>query len=100
MGHNSTGQMFFEHLTLIKWLGEYQGPPIPSEEIARQMCCHWATARVSMQTLEKLGMVKQVRSEHDKRMVAWVPLYSIKLRESEAEALAKVRGLTAPGATA
>lgn len=101
MGRKTTGEHFFDHLTLIQWLGAYQGPPLPSEEIARQMNCCWATVKPNMQLLEKLGMVRRQVQPQDHRSFEWVPLYNITQRETNApngkpslQAYLDSRGLT------
>lgn len=104
MGRRKTGEQFFDHLTLIQWLGSYDGPPIPSEEIARQMTCHWETAKPWMQTLEKLGMVRSQSNPRDARRTEWVPLYNITQRElnkptkekPSLQAYLDTRGITSP----
>lgn len=84
MPRKVAGAVFFDHLTLIKWLGEYQGPPISSEEIARQMGYEWSTVRAWMQVLQKLGMVRMQPNAQDHRRLEWISLYNITQRETNA----------------
>lgn len=73
---------FFDHLTLIKYLGESDGTPISPAEIERQTSIAQRSLIPCLRTLESLGMVKLVPPVGDQRRAPhWASLFTVNVKE-------------------